>query len=75
MIVGFPPLYYRKTLIVFTWRLCRKPLAFANHQSFMIDNIMIFRSAAEKNPPSLSIVLCPLKKVLRIISKLRIKVI
>ena len=62
MIEVFPPLYYGKTLIMFTWRLCRKLLVCVNYQSFMIDNIMIFRSAAEKNPPSLSIVLCPLKK-------------
>ena len=54
---AFPPFYYGKALIVFIWRLCRMTLAFVNHQSFMIDNIMIFRSAAEKNLPSLSIVL------------------
>ena len=44
-------------------RLCRKLFICGNYQSFMIDNIMIFRSAAEKNPHSLSIVLCPLSSL------------
>ena len=59
--VTFPPFYYGKALSFFiAKRLRRKLLVCVNYQSFMIDNIMIFRSAAEKNPPSLSIVLCPL---------------
>ena len=60
----FPPLYYGKTLIIFnSLQQSRQLLAFVNHQSFMIDNIMIFRSAAEKNPPSLSIVLCQMSSL------------
>ena len=61
---AFPPFYYGKALIIFnSLRQSHQLLVCGNYQSLMIDNIMIFRSAAEKNPPSLSIVLCPLKNV------------